>query len=180
MKTLLQKKRWIVGSVAAVGISTLMMTTPALAWGPWGGSPWGGSPWGSGYSNPFFGNSGPFSSYGGPFTGNSGPWDMGTMSMNAPHGGPMNFDSGRYGGYGQGYNGYYGGAYGNGYDSEYGQGYQGYPPAYPQYQPRSPYPAYGAAYPEAEPGSQYRQQAPQYAPPVGPYGYGPQYGYGYR
>lgn len=159
---------------AALGCAGFMMASPAYAWG-WG--PWNDMPW-SGYSHPFWGNSGPFSGYGGPFTGNSGPWDMGSMSFHGPHGGPMQLNSGHWGAYGQPYRGYYGGGYGGEPDNGYA-----YPPAPQAYPPATAsYPAYGN-YPEENPNSYYAppQATPyadnqqQYAPPPGPYR--PGYGY---
>lgn len=154
--------------VTAMGISSLLVSAPAFAWG-W--APWNDMPW-SGYSNPFFGDSGPFSGYGGPFTGNSGPWSMGNMSFNGPHGGPVHFNSGNWGAYGQPYSGYYGGGYG--YEN-YGEGYGvPYSPAYGY--PMSPYgyPSYGN-YEHTAPSYYGQAPLPQaYAPP-GPYESGHEY-----
>lgn len=103
---------------------TVLTSSSALAWGPWGG--WG----------PMENFAGPFSGWGGPFSGSMGPWSMGSMHIQRPRGGPMTFSTGSYGAYDGPYAAYYGGAY---------VGPGGYPaPAYPA--PEPAYPPEGAYY----------------------------------
>ncbi|MBU2739276.1 hypothetical protein HJG40_10870, partial [Acidithiobacillus sp. ATCC 19703] len=100
-----------------------------------------------------------------------GPWDAGGMNFNGPHGGPMNMNSGNYGGYGQPYQGEY-----------QGGGSYGAPQSYGQQPNYGPPPGYGypnqGGYPGGYPQQQMRPMTP---PPMGPYqspyGYSP-YGYG--